>query len=97
MMSDYFYFCTYKTPKEASSGKGTKNPCSRKITRIFIMFYFLTSYKGRAFLLHLLEVGVLDVVILGSLLLLTAGLLVVEGTLLLVSTGLGTCTLIHLP
>ena len=44
-------------------------------------------------LLDLLEVSVLDVVILGSLLLLTAGLLVVEGALLLVSTGLGTCTL----
>ena len=49
-------------------------------------------------LLDLLEVGVLDVVILGSLLLLTAGLLVVEGTLLLVSTGLRTSlgSLIHL-
>ena len=44
-------------------------------------------------LFDFVKVGVLDVVILGSLLLLTAGLLVVEWALLLVSTGLGTCTL----
>ena len=45
----------------------------------------------------LLKVGILDVVILWSFLL-AAGLLVVEGTLLLISTGLRTSlgTLIHL-
>jgi len=56
--------------------------------------FLIVSYRG---LLDLLEVGVLDVVILWSFLL-TACLLVVERTLLLVSTWLRTSlgTLVHL-
>ena len=62
---------------------------TRVVTPIFILLQIV--------LFHLLEVGILDVVILWSFLL-TACLLVVERTLLLVSTWLRTSlgTLVHL-
>ena len=62
---------------------------TRVVTPIFILLQIV--------LFHLLEVGILDVVILGSLLL-AISLLVVERTLLLVGTWLRTSlgTLIHL-
>ena len=62
---------------------------TRVVTPIFILLQLV--------LFHLLEVGILDVVILWSFLL-TACLLVVERTLLLVSTWLRTSlgTLVHL-
>ena len=62
---------------------------TRVVTPIFILLQIV--------LFHLLEVGILDVVILWSFLL-TACLLVVERALLLVSTWLRTSlgTLVHL-
>ena len=62
---------------------------TRVVTPIFILLQIVLFY--------LLEVGILDVVILWSFLL-TACLLVVERTLLLVSTWLRTSlgTLVHL-
>ena len=61
---------------------------TRVVTPIFILLQIV--------LFHLLEVGILDILILGSLLL--SVLLVVERTLLLVSTWLRTSlgTLVHL-
>ena len=65
------------------------------VTRVVAPIFILLQIV----LFHLLEVGILDVVILGGLLL-AIGLLLVERTLLLVGTwlrtGLSTCTLIHL-
>ena len=63
------------------------------VTRVVAPIFILLQIV----LFHLLEVGVLDVVILGSLLL-AIRLLVVERTLLLVGTWLRTSlgTLVHL-